>query len=80
MDDDFLFEEIRRRWLVYFELINGSVVQSIFIEREKLSLEIVIDKNWLFNNVGGVYRENQQILNEDEGSIFLKNFLLDLSF
>lgn len=80
MDDDFLFEEIRRRWLVYFELINGSVVQSIFIEREKLSLEIVIDKNWLFNNVGGVYRENQQILNEDEESIFLKNFLLDLSF
>lgn len=80
MDDDFLFEEIRRRRLVYFELINGSVVQSIFIEREKLSLEIVIDKNWLFNNVGGVYRENQQILNEDEGSIFLKNFLLDLSF
>lgn len=80
MDDDFLFEEIRRRRLVYFELINGSVVQSIFIEREKLSLEIVIDKNWLFNNVRGVYRENQQILNEDEGSIFLKNFLLDLSF
>lgn len=80
MDDDFLFEEIRRRWLVYFELINGSVVQSIFIEREKLLLEIVIDKNWLFNNVRGVYRENQQILNEDEGSIFLKNFLLDLSF
>lgn len=80
MDDDFLFEEIRRRWLVYFELINGSVVQSIFIEREKLSLEIVKDKNWLFNNVGGVYRENQQILNEDEESIFLKNFLLDLSF
>lgn len=80
MDDDFLFEEIRRRWLVYFELINGSVVQSIFIEREKLSLEIVIDKNWLFNNVRGVYRENQQILNEDEESIFLKNFLLDLSF
>lgn len=80
MDDDFLFEEIRRRWLVYFELINGSVVQSIFIEREKLSLEIVIDKNWLFNNVGGVYRENQQILNEDEESIFLKSFLLDLSF
>lgn len=80
MDDDFLFEEIRRRWLVYFELINGSVVQSIFIEREKLLLEIVIDKNWLFNNVGGVYRENQQILNEDEESIFLKNFLLDLSF
>lgn len=80
MDDDFLFEEIRRRRLVYFELINGSVVQSIFIEREKLSLEIVIDKNWLFNNVGGVYRENQQILNEDEESIFLKNFLLDLSF
>lgn len=80
MDDDFLFEEIRRRWLVYFELINGSVVQSIFIEREKLSLEIVIDKNWLFNNVRGVYRENQQILNEDEGRIFLKSFLLDLSF
>lgn len=80
MDDDFLFEEIRRRRLVYFELINGSVVQSIFIEREKLSLEIVIDKNWLFNNVRGVYRENQQILNEDEESIFLKNFLLDLSF
>lgn len=80
MDDDFLFEEIRRRWLVYFELINGSVVQSIFIEREKLLLEIVIDKNWLFNNVRGVYRENQQILNEDEESIFLKNFLLDLSF
>lgn len=80
MDDDFLFEEIRRRWLVYFELINGSVVQSIFIEREKLSLEIVIDKNWLFNNVRGVYRENQQILNEDEESIFLKSFLLDLSF
>lgn len=80
MDDDFLFEEIRRRRLVYFELINGSVFQSIFIEREKLSLEIVIDKNWLFNNVRGVYRENQQILNEDEGSIFLKNFLLDLSF
>lgn len=80
MDDDFLFEEIRRRWLVYFELINGSVVQSIFIEREKLSLEIVIDKNWLFNNVRGVYRENLQILNEDEESIFLKSFLLDLSF
>lgn len=80
MDDDFLFEEIRRRRLVYFELINGSVVQSIFIEREKLSLEIVIDKNWLFNNVRGVYRENQQILNEDEESIFLKSFLLDLSF
>lgn len=80
MDDDFLFEEIRRRWLVYFELINGSVVQSIFIEREKLLLEIVIDKNWLFNNVRGVYRENQQILNEDEESIFLKSFLLDLSF
>lgn len=80
MDDDFLFEEIRRRRLVYFELINGSVVQSIFIEREKLSLEIVIDKNWLFNNVRGVYRENQQIFNEDEESIFLKSFLLDLSF